>query len=237
MIGRLTGRLLEVDGSMAVVECGGVGYEVQLPESVALALDPGAENVSLLIRQVFREDGVTLYGFLEPFQRRVFDLLMSVKGCGPRIGLALVGQLGAESVAGAVVSQDARALSRANGVGQRLAERIILELREKMAEETFSRRLSATSTTKPKPAQPEDELVDALLALGYRRTEAESAAESARDQAATVEEQLRVALRTLQRGASRERTTTSIRSSRSTSGAPSCRCGRAALASSSVRRS
>ena len=113
MIGRIRGELLEMEGGLAIVECCGVGYEVLVPESVALQLPHPGEYVDLRIRQVFREDGVTLYGFTEPFQRRLFDLLLSVKGCGPKIGLALIGQLGEQSVAGAIMAKDARALSRA----------------------------------------------------------------------------------------------------------------------------
>src|SRR5438874_13392903 len=154
MIGRLRGKLLGIEGGMAVVDCSGVGYEVLLPDSVMLQMPIPGEHVDLLIRQIFREDGVSLYGFLQPFQRRLFDLLLGVKGCGPRIGLALIGQLGEESVANAIANQDPRALARANGVGPRLAERIILELKEKIIEETFQRRAVASiqkPTPKPEP--------------------------------------------------------------------------------------
>lgn len=198
MIGRLRGELLSVDGSLATVDCGGVGYEVSVPDLVLPQLPPVGESVDLLVRQIFREDGVTLYGFLEPFQRRLFDLLLSVKGCGPRIALALIGQVGEHAVATAIVAQDARVLARANGVGARLAERIILELKEKMAEEQFQQRVLG-STTKAQRPKPADELVDALLALGYRRNEAEAAAETAREEATNVEDQIKVALRSLQR--------------------------------------
>jgi Holliday junction DNA helicase RuvA len=183
---------------MAVVDCGGVGYEVLVPESVMLRL-PKTGNVDLLTRQIFREDGVTLYGFLEPFQRRLFDLLISVKGCGPKIGLSLIGQLGEETVANAIVGQDARSLARATGVGARLGERIILELKDKMAEENFQRKVEASTTKKPVKKEPEDELVDALLALGYKRSEVDAVADKARESADNVEDQLRHALRSLQR--------------------------------------
>lgn len=198
MIGRLRGELLEVDGSLAVVDAGGVGYEVLLPDSVLVQLPGVGEQVDLMIRQIFREDGVTLYGFMAPFQRRLFDLLQSVKGCGPKVGLALIGQLGEDAVATAIVSQDARVLARATGVGARLAERIILELKDKMAEEQFQRKVAAAVVRKP-AAKPADELVDALLALGYRRNEAEEAADVARGEAELVEDQLKLALKRLQR--------------------------------------
>ena len=199
MIGRLRGELLEVEGNLVVVDAGGVGYEVLVPEAVLVQLPSPGENVDLLIRQIFREDGVSLYGFLIAFQRRLFDLLQSVKGCGPKVGLALIGQLGEDAVATAILNQDARVLARATGVGARLAERIILELKDKIAEENFQRKLvEASASRRPKP-KPADELVDALLALGYRRQEAETAADTAREQATEVEEQLKIALRSLQR--------------------------------------
>lgn len=196
MIGRLRGELLEVEGNMAVVDASGVGYEVMLPESVLMRLPAPGERVELLIRQIFREDGVSLYGFLEPFQRRLFDLLLGVKGCGPKVASSLIGQLGEDSVASAILAQDARVLSRASGVGARLAERIILELKEKIQEESFQRRIETALQPKRKtPAA--DDLVTALLGLGYRRSEADSAAEQVREQTDDIQEQIRLALRIL----------------------------------------
>jgi Holliday junction DNA helicase RuvA len=198
MIGRLRGTLVGTDGGLVVVECAGVGYEVLVPDSVLVHLPLPDSEVTLLTRQIFREDGVSLYGFLEPFQRRLFDLLLTVKGCGPKVGLSLIGSLGEEAVAGAIQAQDARSLARASGVGARLAERIILELKEKIGEEQFTRRVVAAAAAKQTPTKA-DELVDALLALGYRRNEAETAAQEARDNAEGVEEQLRHALRVLKK--------------------------------------
>lgn len=193
MIGRLRGELIEVDAGRALIECAGVGYEVQIPESVAAMLPSPGETVILLTRQTFREDAVVLYGFLEPFQRRLFDLLVTVTGCGPKASMALIGQLGEEAVATAILAQDARVLRRATGIGAKLAERILLELKDKIQEDMFHRKVgAATRSTKPAPVA--DELVEALLALGYRRNEAESAAERAREQADDVQGQLRAAL-------------------------------------------
>jgi Holliday junction DNA helicase RuvA len=198
MIGRLRGELIELDGTMAVVDAGGVGYEVTVPEAVLVKLGVPGDHVDLITRQIFREDGVSLYGFLEPFQRRLFDLLLSVKGCGPKVGLALIGQLGEDTVASAILGQDARVLARATGVGARLAERIILELKDKMQAETLHRRLFAA--VPPRKAVVEaDELVEALVALGCRRNEAEAAAEAARQGAVGVADQLKFALNLLRK--------------------------------------
>lgn len=199
MIGRIRGELVEAAGGMATVMAGGVGYEISLPDSVWLKLPAVGEEVELRIRQVFREDAVTLYGFETAWQRRLFDLLNEVKGCGPRIALALIGQLGEEAVSGAILSQDAKALTRANGVGPRLAERIILELKEKIVEENLGRMVDASSGSKVAAANGADEVVDALVALGYRRAEAEVAAREAKGQSETVEGQLKAALRSLAR--------------------------------------
>lgn len=199
MIGRIRGELVEAAGGWVTVDVGGVGYEISIPDSVWLQLPSVGEQVELRIRQVFREDSVTLYGFMNAWQRRLFDLLNEVKGCGPRIALALIGQLGEEAVAAAIASQDPRALARATGVGPRLAERIILELKDKIVEENLARMVDQASAPRAAVGAPSDELVDALIALGYRRNEAEVAAREAKDQATTVEEQIKFALRSLAR--------------------------------------
>lgn len=198
MIGRLRGEVLEAGGGMAVVDVGGVGYEVLLPESLLLQVQPG-EQVDFRIRQIVREESIALYGFRENFQRRLFDLLMGVKGCGPRIALSLIGQLGEDEVANAILVQDARILSRASGVGPKLAERIVLELKNKIQEEALLRKADSQSEARRAAALVEDHLVDALIALGYRKPEAEGAAIRAKDEADTVEEQLKIALRSLAR--------------------------------------
>ncbi len=197
MIARLSGPVLETADGRLVVECGGVGYEVNVPASVALAFREG-DLALLWVRQVVREDDVALYGFLDADQRRVFDLLREVKGCGPKTSLGVLSDLGADGAAAAIVTQDARALTRVSGIGPRLAERILLELKDKIGEVDLERRVRA-ATRVAVVAVPEDELVDALLALGYRRPEAEAAAASARDAHSEVEDQLRAALRSLRR--------------------------------------
>lgn len=192
MIGRLRGEVLEQAGALVTLDVHGVGYEVLVPDSVAVQMPKVGENADLRIRQIFREDGVTLYGFLTLAQRRLFDMLMEVKGCGPKIGLSLIGQLGEDSVCAAIVSGDARVLARASGVGARLAERIILELKDKVAEEVFLQKAVASTTKGP---SSDDEAMEALLALGYRRAEAEAALREAGD--GSTEARVRAALRVL----------------------------------------
>jgi Holliday junction DNA helicase RuvA len=194
MIARMRGEVIEVASDRVVVLAGGIGYEVLVPESVLLAIGHHGQDVDLRIRQVFREDGQYLFGFINAEQRRLFDLLTDVKGCGPKISLAAISTLGETGVVAAIAAQDVRMLARTPGIGLKLAERIAVELRDKVAELALVQKAAVTARH-----IPEDEVVDALLALGYRRNEAESAASEAKQEAETVEDQVRAALRRLAR--------------------------------------
>jgi Holliday junction DNA helicase RuvA len=191
VIARLRGEVIENSGASVVVDCGGVGYEVSVPESLLFGLPVGT-RADLFVRQITREDGAFLYGFSDRRQRQVFDLLREVKGCGPKTSLAVLSALGEEGFSHAVATQDARALAKAPGVGPRLAERIIVELKDKIFEPEVR---AAVTVAQPKA----DDLVDALLALGYRRSEAESVALEARAEADDLEAQIKASLRRLAR--------------------------------------
>ncbi len=195
MIVRIRGTLIENHGHSLVVDCHGIGYEVLVPTSVAFqfALE---STVNLYVRQIFREDGQSLFGFLTSEDRRIFDLLRDVKGCGPKTSLAVLGELGDSGALSAILNQEVKALTRVNGIGLRLAERIIVELKDKVQAIDIDRKfVSKASQT----AVVSDELVDALVTLGYRKTEAEAAAEVARAEADDVPDQLRIALKRLTR--------------------------------------
>jgi Holliday junction DNA helicase RuvA len=194
MIGRLVGSVVEVEGSMVLLDVQGVGYEVTVPDSCLPKLLPGT-SASLYTRQIFREDGVTLCGFLERKDRRVFDLLLDVKGCGPKVAQALVGQVGTDDVLDAIYINEPKTLARATGVGQRLAERIILELKPKI--DQFKVVISGTSGSSP-AISADAELVEALIALGYRRPDAESAALKT-SSSENTETRLKAALKVLSR--------------------------------------
>jgi Holliday junction DNA helicase RuvA len=199
VIARLRGPVIEAEDGSLVIDCAGVGYQVFCPLNVLGALGLVGEEADLYVRQVFREDGTTLYGFANPRQRRLFDLLTSVKGCGPRIGLAILSTLTETGAAAAIAGEDLVALTKTPGVGKRMAERIVLELREKIQEEALSDGAVPVGVgSGPKPSGKADpELVEALLALGYRQTEAERAAEAAAAQADSLEDRLKAAIRSL----------------------------------------
>lgn len=193
MIARLRGEVIEVGAGRVVVETGGVGYEVLVPESVLLGVGHVGTSVDLWIRQVFREDGQYLFGFMNSEQRRLFDLLTDVKGCGAKTSLAMISELGEVGAISAIATQDMRMIARTPGIGMKLAERIAVELRDKVAELALVQRAAV------RVEAPEDEVVDALLALGYRRQEAEVAASEARREGDSVESQIKSALRRLAR--------------------------------------
>lgn len=197
MIGLIRGELIELSGGIALVEAGGVGYEIRIPESMLMQLPPPGAEVALRIRQVFREDGVSLYGFLDRKQRDLFDHLMEVKGCGPRIGLSLLSDLGEQTVVGAILQGDARTLAKASGVGTRLAERLILELKEKISQFSLNQKFEAVIDASAGNRTSSDDVVEALVSLGYRRPDAERAAGEAAG--TTTEERIRTALRSLGR--------------------------------------
>lgn len=195
MIVRIRGEVLEVTGQTVTVEAGGLGYEVFMPVSSLARLQRG-DQVDLPLRQITREDGSSLYGFSDLTERTVFDLLTQVKGCGAKIALAALGSLGAEGVCICIGSQDAKGLARTPGIGPRLAERIIVELKDKVGEVASGVRVTSLPTITASVTAPEDELLAALMSLGYRRGDAERAASTA-DPEAPIEERLRQALKAM----------------------------------------
>ena len=174
---------------MVLIDCHGVGYEVVVPDGVLVQLPNLGEAVQLLVRQVFREDGQTMYGFVTADSRRLFDLLLGVSGCGTKSALSLL-SLDETTVARAIVKGDTKTLTRASGVGPKLAQKIIIDLKDKVGA------IVAHGNLVPRPVVAvveDDDLLAALLALGFRRAEAEPAAERARQEASDVAGQIRVA--------------------------------------------
>lgn len=195
MIGLLRGTVVEIEGNLALIEVSGVGYEVIVPDSALGRLAPKSD-VTLYTRQIFREDGVTLCGFLDRNERRVFDLLLEVKGCGPKVAQALIGQVGADAISTSIIGSDAKTLSRATGVGQRLAERIILELKPKIEKGAF---VLSTGGSAVILSSPDRDLVEALVTLGYRRQDADLTASKV-DSSLPPDERIKNSLQLLKKG-------------------------------------
>jgi Holliday junction DNA helicase RuvA len=184
VIARLSGTVAGRGPDYVVIDVGGVGYLVYVPATV---IGPAKQNapITLHTHLVVREDGMTLYGFTEQHQQRLFQTLIGVSGVGPKVALALLSASSPDDLSYAIASGNAAALARAPGVGQKLASRIVLELREKMT----------SGTPALVPGIDSEDVVSALMALGYSQAEANDAvARSDLPAGAPVEEKVRLAL-------------------------------------------
>ncbi len=182
-IARLRGTVAEHGPDWLIVDVNGVGYLVYGPAGTVAGAKAGAE-IMLHTHLAVREDGMTLYGFATGDERRLFQTLTAVSGVGPKVGLAMLSVMPADELSYAIASGNAAALSRAPGVGQKLASRIVLELRGKLVAEA--------PATLP---GDESEVVSALVGLGYSQAEAlEAVAKSELPADAPVEDKVRLAL-------------------------------------------
>ena len=195
MIALLRGRVVAAALGEVVLDVGGVGYQVHVPPT-AVHAGLGAET-TLHTYLAVREDAMTLYGFAEPSAKALFVALLSVTGVGPKLALAAIGTLGAEGLRRAVVTEDVAALTVVPGVGRKSAQRIVLELREKLGAAGGD---DVTVSVTGLPVDARDEVRQALAALGYAPVEVVRALDAVNgDTDGTPEELLRGALRVLGR--------------------------------------
>jgi holliday junction DNA helicase RuvA len=185
VIAQLTGTVARVATPYVILDVNGVGYRVAVPLSVIEALpDEKTASVTLITHLIVREDDLSLYGFLDELELRVFELLLTVQGVGPKVALALLTALGGAGLAQTVSSEDQRALTKVPGVGARTAQRLILELKEKLFTLGFERKvdqLGAKNTVKLKDtnAQLVEDVSSALVNLGYNKVDAQRATDNA----------------------------------------------------------
>lgn len=194
MISRLRGTLLarEADGRVEVETQGGVVYEVAVPLTVLQRMPTPGSAVELRTVQVVREDSVDLYGFLEEGERGLFRRLMTVQGIGPKLALQLLSAYSGSRLARALVEKDVNALKQVSGVGKKTAERLVLELSDKVGDLVLTGASAGTGA----PAPIAHEAVAALVALGLTFADADAAVRSVLDEggAATADELIRTAL-------------------------------------------
>lgn len=173
MIAHLTGRLLSRQPTQAIVEAAGVGYDVAITIPTYTALPPEGAQVSLHIHTQVREDALALFGFLVRPEKRLFERLITVTGVGPRLAMTILSGLTPESTIAAIRAQDHATLTRIPGVGKRLAERLVVELKDKLDD-------LAQPTPAPGHSTPAaDDVLSALVNLGYHRPSAQKAIETA----------------------------------------------------------
>lgn len=180
---------------MLLVEVGGVGYELEAPMTTFYELPAVGEPVTLHTHLVVREDAHLLYGFARESQRRQFRALLKVNGVGPRVALAVLSGLTENELAHCVANEDIPRLTQVPGIGRKTAERLIVELRDKLANEPAAIPLPNPTTLAER--DPVGEAVSALIALGYKPQEASRAVRNVPGQGLSTEDIIRQALRAM----------------------------------------
>jgi Holliday junction DNA helicase RuvA len=198
MITFLHGKLVEALPTQVIINVSGVGYEALIPLSSFDKLPPPGQDVKLLTQLVIREDAHTLYGFMTAAERDLFRLLVNtVSGIGPKIALNILSGMNPVAFRGAVANGDVKSLSQISGVGRKTAERIIVELRDKIGAAGAWEAASARHALSPEDQKVNDAAL-ALMALGFKQVEAHDASRAAHTMLgakATVEELVRVCLK------------------------------------------
>ncbi|MGN0817407.1 MAG: Holliday junction branch migration protein RuvA [Candidatus Coproplasma sp.] len=198
MIGYLKGKVIYMGADSAIIETGGVGYEVVCSASAFSKMSAGATAEVYTYLQVSETAGVVLYGFSGIEEKNMFLKLVSVSGVGPKMGISVLSSMDLNGLAAAIATQDIKRLSSVKGLGKKTAERIILELREKVGvlpeNSASSRDISAPISQ----SDGDEDAVVALMTLGFTRAESQKAVQRARDNGAkSVEEIIMVALKSM----------------------------------------
>jgi Holliday junction DNA helicase RuvA len=199
MISFLRGTVIEVLPMRLILEAGGIGYDLNIPLSTYDKLPPPGSETKILTHLQVREDAHTLYGFATPEERDLFLLLVNnVSGVGPKLALAILNGITPVHFRGLVVAGDIAGLSKIKGVGKKTAERVIVELRDKVGVSAAWEAASARQGLSPEEQHVNDAVL-ALISLGYKQAEAHKAVRAIRDAQpkATVEELVKEALKTL----------------------------------------
>ncbi len=197
MIYCLTGKIVKKSMSAVVLSCGGVGYYAQCPASVAGALPGVGQETTLYTVMSVTENDVSLYGFATEEQQACFEMLTAVSGVGPKVGLAILSVMEPQRVALAISAGDHKAFKAASGVGPKLAQRIVLELKDKVAKgfvDGISLEDVAGAASGEPATQSASQAIAALVSLGYSQSEA-ALAISKIDATLPVEEIIKLALR------------------------------------------
>lgn len=195
MIAFIKGRIEELGEDYVIIDNNGIGYYVSMPLTEIDKLKNSKDNIKIYTYQHVREDNIGLFGFLDNERLNMFKMLINVSGVGPKAALSIISSIEPGSMILAIITGDEKTLCRAQGVGKKLAQRIILELKDKFKNYDFIEQRADT------PASPGDqfEAIAALMALGYTRQEAASSISNI-DKSLGVEEVVKLALKSLMRG-------------------------------------
>ncbi len=200
MIGFIRGVLAEKGNGYIIVDVGGVGYEIFVPANSGAYMSSEGQEVMIHTMMIVREDDMSLYGFTRKGEKDAFKKLITVNGVGAKAAISILSAFTLEQLQQAIVFEDAKALTKANGIGKKTAERIVLELKDKFSAEgqegapVVSEDLMTNASGE---ANGRAEAVNALIALGYSRGEATSALAAVKETDLSAEEYIRLALKKL----------------------------------------
>lgn len=170
MISWLQGSLLEKQPPSLVVNVNGVGYELEAPMSTFFALPEVGEPVTVYVHMVVREDAQLLFGFADKPQREMFRSLIRVNGVGPKVALAVLSTLSPQELLNCMTNEDVTLLCKVPGIGKKTAQRLLVEMKDRLEKEFAELSLEATATGRPQDGTRD--AIDALVALGYKQSEA-----------------------------------------------------------------
>jgi Holliday junction DNA helicase RuvA len=174
LIARLKGTVLETTPLLAVIEAAGVGYEVHVPITTAEKIPAAGQECSLFIHSVYREDSAALYGFASREERDFFRLLVEkVSGIGPKIGIAILSRMSVELLRGAIANSDLALLAKCPGIGKKTAERLVIELKDKVGLTSSTATSAASSDNGSASHGVYQDAVSSLVILGYKPADAE----------------------------------------------------------------
>lgn len=208
MIGRLRGTLIEKIAPEILIECQGVGYEVTMPMTSIYALPELGQEATICTHFVVREDAQLLYGFTNNIERKLFRLLIKVNGVGPKLGLAVLSSMSADQFVSCVSHDDLSTIVKIPGVGKKTAERLLIEMRDKLKDwqlsATASLEVQAPGTIEvplhsidAMPNNAKGDAINALVSLGYSQVQADKAVKSVFQAESSSEDLIRDALKSM----------------------------------------
>lgn len=198
MIGYLKGKVLDISADSAIIVVGGVGYEAYCSASAFSKMAVGQECEIYTYLQVSEVNGVQLYGFSSMQEKAMFLKLISVSGVGPKVGISVLSQMSVNDVAIAVATGDVKALSGVKGLGKKTAEKIIVELRDRVSAPVAGSAKSTDGVPFVSSSREDEDAVVALISLGFTRSESEKAVAKAKANGAnTIEEIIMVSLKSM----------------------------------------
>jgi Holliday junction DNA helicase RuvA len=197
MIARLTGKIVYKSLDYLIIDVSGVGYRLHIPLTTYYAL-PDDETVSFFVYTSVREDAINLYGFLDNLEKEFFALLISISGIGPRLAVNILSNIAVAELGAAIEEGDIQRLSAIPGIGKKTAERLVLELREKVKRLSPAKAPAGVATGSSSPSRVLEDAVSALINLGYKENQAKKAIKSVEvKETASVETILKSALKIL----------------------------------------